>query len=120
MIATAIQWVVGTPFIAGSPFSWRLPLPITTESNLWQVPGLAPFAVKPSVGRVILDEPPFLRVPGQLAVVPVSQVAQVADRYRASADLDITDRSLACADAIQPVALMARRLVEVDVLFTQR
>ena len=66
------------------------------------------------------DELPVRRIPLQLAVVPVGQVAQVADGDRAGADLDVGDRPLARADAVDPVAVMARRLEQVDVLLAQR
>ncbi len=54
------------------------------------------------------------------SVVPIGQVAQVADRHRAGADLHVADRPLARPDAVQPVALVARRLVKVNVLLAER
>src|SRR5579862_5724441 len=62
------------------------------ESYLRQLIGVAPLAVEPFVGLRVVDEPPGRRVPVQLAVVPVSQVPQVAHRNRAGADLDVAQR----------------------------
>src|SRR5262249_4378843 len=73
-----------------------------------QLPWLPPLAVEPLVGFLIADETPLLGVPAQFAVVPVSQVTQVAHGHGASADLHIADRAFARANAIQPIALVAR------------
>jgi len=43
------------------------------------------FAVKPLVGLGVLDELPVLRIPAQLAMVPVGQIAEMTNRDRARA-----------------------------------
>src|SRR5262245_27151002 len=91
----------------------------TRRSNVRQLPGIAPRAVEPLVGFGIVDELPFFRVPAQLAVIPVGQVAQVTDGHGAGADFHIAQGPLSRADAVQPVALMAGRFVEMDVLVTE-
>ena len=56
-------------------------------ANLRQFPRASPLAVQPGVGLAVVHELPLGRVPAQLAVVPVGQVAQVADGHRAGARL---------------------------------
>src|SRR5207248_96766 len=72
------------------------------------------------VGFAVVYELPLRGVPAELAVVPVGQVAEVADGHRAGADLHVADRPLPRADAVQPIALVAGRLVKVHVFFAER
>src|SRR2546421_1160647 len=76
------------------------------RSHLRQLILPAPRAVAPGVGLGVGGEFPLLRVPFQLAMVPVSKVHQVADRHASRADLDVGDRLLAALDAFHPVQVM--------------
>src|SRR5437879_2100409 len=87
-------------------------------SPLRQLPWIAPFAIQPFVGGIVVHEAPALGVPAQTAVMPVCQVAQMAHGYRSGADLDVADRRTARADAVQPITEMAGRLIEMHVFFT--
>src|SRR4051812_3364615 len=58
-------------------------------SRFRQLVGLAALAVAPAVGLGVAGEFPLLRVPLQLAAVPVGEVRQVADGHAAGADLDV-------------------------------
>src|SRR5262245_61009411 len=85
------------------------------KSHLRQLPWCAAFAVEPAVVAVLADEAPALRVPAQALMIPVGEVAEVADGDRAGADLDVRDRIATRADAVEPVALMAGRAVETHI-----
>src|SRR5438128_6224759 len=103
-------------------FRWASPLDSSAmnPSSLRQLPRVAARAVEPRVRFLVADETPVLRVPEQLAAVPVSEVREMTNGHAARADLNISHRPLARADAIEPVAVMARRSEEVQVLFAER
>src|SRR5690348_4938933 len=61
-----------------------------------------------------------MRVPGELAMVPVGKVDQVTDGDAAGADLDVGDRPLARLDAVHPVLEVARALVVLDLVLVDR
>lgn len=46
-----------------------------------QFPGIAMFAVEPPVRLGVLDELPTARIPTQLAMVPIGQIAEMANRH---------------------------------------
>src|SRR5437588_1198594 len=77
-----------------------------------QLPRIPPLAVPPGVGLLIARELPLLGIPLQLAVVPVRQIAEVANRDRAGADLHVAYRLLARLDAVEPVLMMLVRFIE--------
>ena len=62
-------------------------------------------AVQPGVGFGVAEEFLGLRVPLELAVIPVGQVAEVTDRDGAAADFHVANRQLAAAYALEPVLL---------------
>src|SRR5262249_4400983 len=86
-------------------------------SHLRQLPRIAALAVEPAIVAVLADEAPALRVPAQTLVMPVGEVAGVADGDRAGADFDVGDRIASRADAVEPVALVAGRAVQAHVFF---
>src|SRR5262245_23474335 len=85
------------------------------KSHLRQLPWIAAFAVEPAVVAVFADEAPALRVPAQALVMPVGEIAEVADGDRAGADLAVGDRVAARDDAVAPVALMPGSGVQAQV-----
>src|SRR5262249_35818331 len=111
--------------VSKSARDWRLLLMAHVEgkgrlSYLRQLIPFAALAVEPFVGFGVVHKLPALGVPAQLLVVPVGQIAQVADGYRAGADFDVADRFFPACDAVEPVLLVARRLIELDVLVAER
>src|SRR5947207_2259772 len=112
----AIQYVTGV--VIANSLSQR-PAGRALELDSRQLPGIAPFAVEPFIGLGIIDEPPFLWIPDQLAMVPIRQVAEMTECHGAGADLHVADRPFASADAVQPIALVARGVVEMHVLLGQ-
>ena len=52
-------------------------------------------------------------------MVPVCEVPQDGDRHGPGADLHVGQRTLPRSDAVEPVAMVARRLLEVDFLCFQ-
>src|SRR5262245_18383799 len=90
------------------------------RSDLGQLVALALGPVAP-LGRRPAREGPLDRVPLDLALVPVGEVEQVADRRGPRADLDLADRVLAAADAVEPVApVVAAYVLEVGVAIGER
>ena len=86
--------------------------------------------VAPGVGRGVARKLPLGRVPLELSApqflaVQVRNVAEVADRHAARADLDRAVRLPPGNDAVDPILPMARvtvagHLVEVDLIFSDR
>jgi hypothetical protein len=88
-----------------------------------KLPGIPALAVEPAVGLGIVHELPPGWIPVERAAVPVGQVDEDGDRHRAGADhhragadRHVGQRALAGADAVEPVAMVARGLLKVDVL----
>src|SRR5271157_798353 len=75
-----------------------------------KLPRIPALAVEPAVGFRVIQELPPGRVPAQAAAVPVGQVAEDGNGHRAGADLHVGQGALAGADAVEPVAMVARDL----------
>ena len=58
-------------------------------------------------------------VPINRPAQPLGDAAELADRSRAVTDLGVADRLFAAADAIDPVAEMISRFVQVDIVGAQ-
>src|SRR5262245_28898122 len=103
------------------PFSpWRTLAEATVRWMLLylrQLPRVTALAVEPRVGFLVSGESPFLWVPAQFAVIPVSEVPQVTDSDSARADFDVSDGLLARANAIDPIAVVALGAPDVKISF---
>src|SRR5262245_39769655 len=78
----------------------------------FELPGGPHLAAEPLVGFLILEE--LLRggIPLELLAAADADVADVADRHRAVADLHVADRPLPAAQAVTPVAHVVARYVQ--------
>src|SRR5262245_8430789 len=114
------------PILMSPQRKQRFPIPclrcgLGSDLNLRQLPRVAAVAVVPLFDRgARVNELPLLRVPLERLASPVGDVAEVAYGHRSGPNLYIADWPLARLDARQPVALVARRLVQVDVFLAQR
>src|SRR5205814_2515291 len=98
------------------PVQYRKP----DSPRLSDLPLAAAFAAQPAVGLVVGFELFLVRVPEQLAVEPVADVAEVADARRAVADLGGADALLGLADALQPIRLVVLGRVDALLVLRQR
>ena len=74
-------------------------------SHRRQLPWVATIVVEPPVGFLVIAEIPFLRVPYQLAAVPIGKITEVAHGDAAGADFDIRHGALSLADTIDPITV---------------
>ena len=90
--------------------------PFSSTSGLLkcgQLPLSSPFTVVPAFNLFGgVDKFPSLGIPFELLPRPVADVPQMANRHTAGAHLNIANRSFATLDAVEPIALMPGRLVE--------
>ena len=84
------------------------------------LPGSALVAIEPFIGFVISNESLGLRIPLKPAVIPISEIAQVANRYGSAADFDIADGFIAAAHTIEEILAVIITLVEPDRFVIQR
>ena len=76
--------------------------------------------VEPLAGFLVAEELFFNRVPLKLAMVPISQVAQMTHGNRPAADLHVANGSFAGPHAVQEILGKAVAVVEPDGIGAQR
>src|SRR5437773_1547342 len=83
---------------------WRRAFFTPFRSSAGQLPRLAVLVVEQLVGGVVVCEPLGLRVPLQVALRLVRDVADERGRRRAVPELDVATRLLAALHAVEEVA----------------
>src|SRR5262249_19746626 len=86
--------------------------PTRRRLSPFQLPRRPHGTAEPAVGLVVADELLLLRVPPQLLAAAQRDDAEVTDGHRAVADLDVADRLLAAADAVEKVAHVVGGVVQ--------
>ena len=87
-------------------------------SSHFPIASLGP--VEPLVGFVIAQELFFGGIPLEAAMVPIREVAQMADGHGAATDLDIANGALAAMDAILPVTHVVGGKIETRRVWGER
>src|SRR5688572_22340135 len=92
-------------------FRWGL----RAQIPRFPVRNVEPFRIACATDKLFL-----FRIPLQMRVIQISDVHEMAHRHRSRADLHITNRLLARANAIQPITRVIAALVKFDRICGQR